>query len=122
MTKEKSGSGWYWPHSLELGNAEATRWYILIFFSMVSGFQSNTWFTFSSVPNQVEEYYNLNESSSGKVNPVIDLLLNWGPICFLPTTPFAAYLLSYPFSGLKNTVRSAVTLAFFGNVIRLIPT
>ena len=106
---------------IQIGPAEAQRWYILLVFSMTSSFQSNTWFTFSSVPDQVEEYYHLKEPKSGQVNSTIDLLLNWGPIWFLPAAPICAYILSYPISGLKITTKIAVILLFLGNIIRCIP-
>ena len=63
---------------IEIGPPELKRWYILLVFGMTSAFQSNTWFTFSSVPDQVEEYYHLPKPKSGQVNATIDLLLNWG--------------------------------------------
>ena len=108
---------------IELGPGEKKRWYILFVFCMLSAFQSNIWFTFSSVPDQVEEYYNLHKpSDTSQVNPTIDLLLNWGPIMFLPATPFVGYLLLFPIVGLKYTVRSATTLCFIGSIIRMIPT
>ena len=109
-------------HSLTFGEAEKKRWYILAIFCITYISQSNSWFTFSSIPDQVTDYYHLGARKSGKINPVIDLLLNWGPIMFLPVTPFAAYILSYPFKGLQYTVRIALTLIFFGNLIRSIPT
>ena len=71
---------------------------------------------------QVEEYYNLTKPDENRVNSNIDLLLNWGPIMFLPVTPFSAYLLSYPMIGLKYTLRIAVTLVFSGAFIRCIPS
>eukprot|EP01084_Bolivina_argentea_P292987 503851_1 len=98
------------------------RCYILFCFFMVYTMQSNNWFTFSSIPDKVEEYYHLSTPKDNKVNGVIDLLLNWGPICFLPVTPFSAYLLSLPNIGLKWTVHLAATLAFLGAFIRCIPT
>ena len=71
---------------------------------------------------QVEAYYHLLKPNESKVNGVIDLLLNWGPIWFLPVTPFSAYLLSYPMIGLKYTLRIAVTLTFLSAFIRCIPS
>eukprot|EP01084_Bolivina_argentea_P202341 345737_1 len=111
------------PPLFEIGAAENKRWYILIVFSLIGNAQSNSWFTFSSVPEQVQEYYHLTKpSESGQVNPVIDLLLNWGPICFVFVTPFSAYLLSIPLKGFKYTTIIAAILAFLGALIRCIPT
>lgn len=109
--------------SSDIGPPEKLRWYILITFSLISCWQSNSWFTFSSVPEQVQDYYHLEKpSKSGQVNGVIDLLLNWGPIMFIPMTPFSAYLLSYPITGFKYTAQIAGILAFSGTLIRCIPT
>ena len=62
---------------LEIGAPERTRWYILCMAFMVYTMQSNDWFTFSSIPNEVESYYNLSNPGHNKVNSVVDLLLNW---------------------------------------------
>eukprot|EP01084_Bolivina_argentea_P226039 381884_1 len=61
--------------SLEVGSAERTRWYILIAFSLLSASQSNTWFTFSSVPDQVEDYYHLKKPSESGVQFVLSFFL-----------------------------------------------
>lgn len=105
----------------EVGQPDSRRWYILIMFGFVSAFQCNTWFTFSSCPNEVEDYYHLSNAGEGKVNSVIDLLLNWGPIIFMIVTPFTAYILSYPMVGLQFSVRLAVTILFIANFCRCIP-
>eukprot|EP01084_Bolivina_argentea_P294755 507283_1 len=89
---------------------------------MTSALQSNTWFTFSSCPDEVEDYYHLKAPNSGQVNGTIDLLLNWGPIWFLIAAPFCAYILSYPIIGLKLNTKIAVILLFSGNVLRCIPS
>eukprot|EP01084_Bolivina_argentea_P311181 538613_1 len=95
----------------------------LAVFCMLTASQSNIWFTFSSVPNEACEYYHLSQSSNAsKVNPTIDLLLNWGGIMFLLSTPFVGYLLLFPLTGLKNTIRLATTLCFIATIIRCIPS
>ena len=65
---------------IAIGPAEAQRWYILVIFSITSALQTNTWLTFSTVPDEVEDYYHLKKPKSGQVNATIDLLLNWGSI------------------------------------------
>eukprot|EP01084_Bolivina_argentea_P017966 33496_1 len=108
--------------SLTIGPPELQRWYILIVSSLTSALQCNTWFTFSSVPSQVEQYYHLKHTSSGNVNAVIDLLLNWGPIMAFPSIPLTAYILLFPIKGLKYSVKLSISLVFFGCLIRCIPT
>ena len=68
---------------VEIGPPESKRWYILVIFSVASAMQSNIWFTFSSCPDQVEDYYHLPKPKSGQVNGTIAILLNWGPIMFV---------------------------------------
>eukprot|EP01084_Bolivina_argentea_P291271 500581_1 len=109
-------------HHYELGAPETKRWYILIVFSLISAFQTNTWFMFASIPNQVEDYYNLHKSASGQVSPTISLLLNWCPIMFVPFAPITGYLLSYPIIGLKYTIILASILVFLGTFVCCIPT
>ena len=90
--------------------------------SLISALQCNTWFTFSSVPSQIEDYYHLQRPSHGDVNGVIDLLLNWGCIMAFPSIPFTAYILLLPIKGLKSAVTLSCCLVFAGNVIRCIPS
>eukprot|EP01084_Bolivina_argentea_P028995 53848_1 len=104
-----------------IGPAPKERWYILFIFTSLYALQSAHWFTFSTIPKRVESYYHLTIPDQGNVNPVIDLLLNWGSLVFIPTTPFSAYLLSFPLKGLQYTVRLAITLIFTGSLIRCIP-
>ena len=108
--------------SLEIGDPEFQRWYILIISSLTSALQCNTWFTFSSVPTQVEEYYHLKLPSNGDVNGTIDLLLNWGPIMAFPSIPLTAYILLFPVKGLKYSIKLSTSLVFIGCLIRCIPT
>eukprot|EP01083_Nonionella_stella_P071266 191317_1 len=107
---------------IKLGEPEATRWYILIIYSIISALQCNAWFTFSSVPNEVEQYYHLDNPGGDKVNHTIDLWINYGPIMFLCTTPFAAYLLLYPIKGLRSTILLSANFILFGSFIRCIPS
>merc|ERR1719361_956562 len=100
-----------------VGQPESIRWYILLVGSLVSALQCNSWFTFSSVPSQIEDYYHLKRPQHGEVNGVIDLLLNWGCIMAFPSIPFTAYILLLPVKGLKSAVALAATLVFAGNAI-----
>ena len=67
------------------------RWHVLLIFSYLSFLQCLVWFTFSSVPDAVKSYYPSMTDSE------IDLLLNWGPIIFIPALFVVAWMqnLSY---------------------------
>ena len=106
---------------LEIGPPELQRWYILVVSSLTSAFQCNTWFTISSVPTQVEQYYHLRQPAEGDVNGGIDLLLNWGPIMAFPSIPLTAYLLLFPRKGLAYSIRLSACLLFFGCLVRCVP-
>merc|ERR1719242_2353391 len=108
--------------SFEIGEPELKRWYILMASCFTSALQCNAWFTFSSVPQLVEAYYDLAPASDGNVNSVIDLLLNWGAIMAFPSLPITAYILLLPINGLKYSVKLSISLVFFGSLIRCIPT
>jgi len=51
--------------------AELSRWWVLVIFSLTSGFQGLAWFTYSSVPMQSKEYLHIEDSE-------LNLILNEG--------------------------------------------
>jgi len=94
--------------------AEFRRWYIMAAFCTLTCTQCLVWFTFSSVDEDItKEYYGIGRASH-------DLLLNWGPIIFLPVTPFASWLLTQP-EGLRRTMLYGSILTFTGCAVRMIP-
>ncbi|CAF3977259.1 unnamed protein product [Adineta steineri] len=91
-----------------------TRFYVLGIFSFLAFNQSAFWLTFSPVSPSTQIYYNIPSST-------VDLLLNWGPIIFIPCLPLV-YLLLNKRNGLR---RAVIVLAIGGLVstaLRVIPS
>ena len=109
-------------NEFQLGPPEFKRYYILFMYSMIGSLSTNAWFTFSSVPDQAQQYYDLNTSNTDQVNHTIDILLNYGPIMYLCMAPFASYLLLYLIKGLRYNVIIAANLIFLGSLTRSIPS
>jgi len=84
------------------------RWHVISTFSFLAFVQSMVWFTFSSVELQVlpllwklilirtpNSHPQLLEGYFPDLdNSEVDLLLNWGPIIFLPVLPFVLWMLN----------------------------
>lgn len=66
------------------------------------------------MPDASQAYYTCTSAT-------IDLLLNWGPICFCIVVPFASFLLVRP-RGLQLSVQVAAAIVLAGTVIRAIPS
>lgn len=77
----------------------AERWYLLFAFSLTTFSQCLFWITFSPVTDETSQWL-----STSKYN--VDLLLNWGPIIFIPVTPLSIWLAERP-GGLRLCVRAA---------------
>lgn len=90
------------------------RFYVLFIFAITSFLQSMNWMTFSSVPDAVSEYY------PGITNGTIDLLLNWGPIAYIPSVPVGSWMCGRV-GGLRAVQLTACTLMFLGAAVRTIP-
>jgi len=83
-------------------------------FAVVSCTQCITWFTFSmSRPAFFEEFFGITRSE-------LDLLLNYGPIFFLPFAPLVSWMLTLR-NGLRKTEIFGAVLACAGACIRLVP-
>ena len=117
---------------------EPARWYVLALFFWLTASQCLVWFTFSSVPSTVIEYYCDLPPSACALAPgsaavpkgcscaamstgVVDQLLNWGPLTFVPTVPFVSWMLTFP-GGLRRTMRLAAVLTFLATLLRLLPS
>jgi sugar phosphate permease len=72
------------------------------------------WLTFSPIARQAEVYYNITEST-------VDLLLNWGPIVFIPCLPLTSILLNMP-NGLRYCVIILAITDFTGALARIVPS
>eukprot|EP00048_Salpingoeca_helianthica_P019895 m.246035 g.246035 ORF g.246035 m.246035 type:complete len:468 (-) comp40654_c0_seq1:22-1425(-) len=89
-------------------------WYTLIIFFLLTTFQTTFWFTFSSVPDTVTAYY------PGMTDDDLDLLLNWGPIIFVPVVPVVSWYLTRP-SGLAHAMLLGAALCALSCALRLVP-
>jgi FLVCR family MFS transporter 7 len=89
------------------------RFYVLGVFSFLAFNQCAFWLTFSPVSPSTRIYYGI---SSGTV----DLLLNWGPIIFIPCLPFS-YLLLNRRNGLRHTVILLAIACLVATLLRVIP-
>ena len=90
------------------------RFWILFVFAFLSFNQYMFWLTFSPIALSAEKYYQIPETT-------VDLLLNWGPIIFLPTLPII-YFIVHTHHGLRKCVLIFAILLFIAAVIRLIPS
>jgi len=89
------------------------RWYILALFSLLCSNQNFVWLTFSPLSKSAQTYYDISEAQ-------VDLLLNYGPICFLPAVVLVAHMSSSN-RGMRNLLRAAGWMTFMACVLRLIP-
>ena len=90
------------------------RFYVLFIFSFLSFNQCIIWLTFSPIARAAESYYGIGDST-------VTLLLNWGPIIFIPCLPLTYILLNKP-SGLRKCVLMLAVTGFLGAACRLIPS
>lgn len=90
------------------------RWYILASFSLLSFQQCLFWITYSPVAQATEKYYNVGQAT-------VDLLLNWGPIVFVPVLPCVVRAAAHRES-LPRLVRTGALLCALAAVLRLVPT
>ena len=91
-----------------------TGWWILLWYSYLSGLQSLLWMTFSSVPDKSRSYLNVD-------NTTLDLWLDWGPVAYCCSIPIALLLLSSKRNGLQLSVRIGATCCLLASLIRCIP-
>ncbi|CAF1413397.1 unnamed protein product [Adineta steineri] len=91
-----------------------TRFYILGIFSFLAFNQCAFWLTFSPVSPSTQIYYNIPSST-------VDLLLNWGPIIFIPTLPLV-YLLLNKRNGLRRAVIVLAIAGLVSTALRVIPS
>lgn len=90
------------PHTYLIREHEIFRVYpqrlwVLFVFAFLSFNQCMFWLTFSSIASQTVTFYNVTTEAT------VDLLLNWGPIIFLPTLPLV-YLLLNTHHGLRKCI------------------
>ncbi|CAF2660800.1 unnamed protein product [Rotaria sp. Silwood2] len=89
------------------------RFYVLFIFSFLAFNQCLMWLTFSPIARSAEAYYNISEAT-------VDLLLNWGPIIFIPCLPLT-YILLNKHHGLRRCVELLAITDFIAALVRIIP-
>jgi sugar phosphate permease len=72
------------------------------------------WLTFSPIAESTEAYYKISEAT-------VDLLLNWGPIIFIPFLPLTSILLNRP-NGLRHCVIILAITDFLAALSRIVPS
>jgi MFS family permease len=89
------------------------RFYVLFVFSFLAFNQCLIWLTFSPIARSVEIYYHIDEAT-------VDLLLNWGPIIFIPCLPLT-YILLNKHHGLRCCVIILALTDFLAAFVRVLP-
>ncbi|CAF1349308.1 unnamed protein product [Rotaria magnacalcarata] len=90
------------------------RFYVLGVFSLLAFNQCLIWITFSPIARSVETYYKIDEAT-------VDLLLNWGPIIFIPCLPLT-YILLNKHNGLRRCIILLAVTDFIATALRVIPS
>lgn len=89
------------------------RFYVLFIFAFLAFNQCLFWLTFSPVSQSTQTYYRISEST-------VNLLLNWGPIIFIPCLPLS-YVLLNKRHGLRKTVILLAITDFIAMLLRILP-
>lgn len=89
------------------------RFWILFLYSFLTFNQCMFWLTFSPIASSTMDFYHVDEAT-------VDLLLNWGPIIFLPTLPLV-YLILNSHRGLRKCLLIFASVSFFATSFRLLP-
>jgi MFS family permease len=89
------------------------RFWVLFIFVFLTSNQCMFWLTFSPIAGPTMAFYHITEAT-------VDLLLNWGPIIFLPILPLV-YLLLNSHHGLRKCVLIFAILPMIATCLRLIP-
>ncbi|CAF3927367.1 unnamed protein product [Rotaria sp. Silwood1] len=90
------------------------RFYVLGIFSFLAFNQCVFWLTFSPISPSTQSFYGISSAT-------VDLLLNWGPIIFIPCLPLT-YLLLNRRNGLRHTVVILAIAGFIATFVRVIPS
>ena len=90
------------------------RFYVLAVFSLLSFNQCLIWLTFSPIARSAVTYYKISEAT-------VNLLLNWGPIIFIPSL-LLTYILLNKHSGLRHCVILLAVTDFIATLLRVIPS
>ncbi|CAK8671683.1 solute carrier family 49 member 4 homolog [Clavelina lepadiformis] len=88
------------------------RWYICLIFSLLGFLQGAIWNTWSPIDTSAKAVYGFTSGD-------IELLTNWGPISFIVSMPFFAWLLEE--KGLRVSCLSTAFLVALGTAVRCLP-
>ena len=89
------------------------RFLILFTFSLLSFNQSLFWLTFSPISDEAEAYYDVDVNT-------VNLLLNWGPIIYIPCQ-FLTFWIASINGGLRKVVLTSSTLCSTAMLLRIVP-
>jgi FLVCR family MFS transporter len=89
------------------------RFYVLGIFSFLGFNQCMIWLTFSPIARTAKIYYTISEAT-------VDLLLNWGPIIFIPCLPLT-YILMNKHHGLRRCIVLLAIADFIATFVRVLP-
>eukprot|EP00928_Gymnodinium_smaydae_P024442 TRINITY_DN19775_c0_g1_i1.p1 TRINITY_DN19775_c0_g1~~TRINITY_DN19775_c0_g1_i1.p1 ORF type:complete len:474 (-),score=94.15 TRINITY_DN19775_c0_g1_i1:360-1673(-) len=84
---------------------------------IVGMIQGVGWMTFSSCPDVVADYYGFSNPQAS-----IDMLLNWGPIMYLPMAPAVGWLTARRMESVWAVVFLGSLLTAVGLLVRLVPS
>ncbi|CAK0900669.1 unnamed protein product [Prorocentrum cordatum] len=93
------------------------RWVILLVMFWLGMMQGLVWMTLSGNPDVTKRYYALVDEKA-----TIDLLLNWGPIMYLPVVPLVTYGAKRGENGVWATILAGAMLTAAGSLLRLAPS
>ncbi len=99
--------------SLSIYPVYRRRFYVIFIFAFLAFNQCLFWLTFSPISKSTQMYYGINEST-------VNLLLNWGPIIFIPCLPLS-YILLNKRDGLRRTIILLAITDFIGIFLRILP-
>ncbi len=85
-----------------------------VYFRFLLSTSALFWLTFSPISPSTQIYYGISSAT-------VDLLLNWGPILFIPCLPLS-YLLFNRKNGLRRTVILLAIAFFVATLLRVIPS
>ena len=94
-----------------------SRYWVLLLYCSVSALQGMLYCTFSTIP----DYFNAYFQQPTRDQRLLDLLLNWSPIVYIPTILLAARLAQYT-EGLRRSVLLAGLFCAVGATIRMVPS
>ncbi|CAK9097541.1 unnamed protein product [Durusdinium trenchii] len=99
-----------------MSEPESRRWLVLSCMFWLGLMQAVGWVTYSANPQIASEYYGFENAKAS-----IDMLLNWGPIMYLPVAPLVGYLIAKNADHLWHVILSGAVLTATGMVLRLMP-